>query len=60
MAAVRIVIADDHELVRRGARVLLESQPGWKVVGEASTGRQALEQVKTLKPDVVLMDISMP
>jgi DNA-binding NarL/FixJ family response regulator len=60
MAAVRIVIADDHELVRRGARALLESQPGWKVVGEASTGRQALEQVKTLKPDVVLMDISMP
>ena len=60
MAGVRIVIADDHELVRRGARALLESQPGWKVVGEASTGRQALEQVKTLKPDVVLMDISMP
>lgn len=60
MKAVHILIADDHELVRRGARALLESQPGWKVVGEAGTGREAVEKARTLKPDVAIVDISMP
>jgi DNA-binding NarL/FixJ family response regulator len=57
---VRILIADDHEVVRRGVRVLLESRPGWRVVGEALNGRDALAKAKQLKPDVVILDISMP
>lgn len=60
MAKTRIVIADDHAVMRRGVRSILESQPGWEVVGEASTGRDALEQVRKLKPDVVVLDIGMP
>jgi DNA-binding NarL/FixJ family response regulator len=55
-----IVLADDHPLVRRGLRELLEQQPSWKVVGEASTGREAVEKVKRLKPDVAILDIGMP
>ena len=55
-----IVLADDHPLVRRGLRELLEQQPSWKVVGEASTGREAVEKVKKLKPDVAILDIGMP
>jgi len=58
--AVHILLADDHPLVRRGVRELLELQPGWKVVGEAATGREALEKARLLKPDVVILDISMP
>jgi len=58
--AVHILLADDFPLVRRGLRELLELQPGWKVVGEAATGREALEKAKCLKPDVVILDISMP
>jgi DNA-binding NarL/FixJ family response regulator len=60
MEKTRIVIADDHAVVRRGVRSILESQPGWEVVGEASTGREAVDQVEKLKPDVVVMDIGMP
>ncbi|PYU32118.1 MAG: DNA-binding response regulator [Acidobacteria bacterium] len=60
MSTVRILIADDHEVVRRGVRTLLESQPGWVVSGEAATGREATEKVTQLKPDVVILDISMP
>lgn len=60
MSAVRILIADDHELTRRGVQVCLESQPDWKVVGEAATGSEAVEKAKLLKPDVVVLDISMP
>jgi DNA-binding NarL/FixJ family response regulator len=60
MSTVRILIADDHEVVRRGVRTLLESQPGWIVSGEAATGREATEKVTQLKPDVVILDISMP
>jgi DNA-binding NarL/FixJ family response regulator len=55
-----IVLADDHPLVRRGLRELLEQQPSWKVVGEASTGREAVEKVKRLKPGVAILDIGMP
>jgi DNA-binding NarL/FixJ family response regulator len=60
MTNFRILVADDHEVVRRGVRALLESQPGWQVVGEAVNGREALERAKLLKPDLVILDISMP
>jgi len=60
MSPVRILIADDHELTRRGVQVCLESQPEWKVVGEAATGLEAVEKAKELNPDVVILDISMP
>lgn len=60
MKTVRILVADDHEVVRRGVRVLLESQPGWQVIAEAVNGRQALEQTKQWKPDVVILDLTMP
>lgn len=57
---LRIVVADDHELVRRGIRDLLEAEHGWKVVGEAGSGRDALEKVRRLKPDIVILDVTMP
>lgn len=60
MSAVRILIADDHELTRRGVQACLESQPEWKVVGEAATGHEAVEKARQLAPDVVILDISMP
>jgi DNA-binding NarL/FixJ family response regulator len=60
MAAFRILVADDHELVRRGIRVLLENHPGWEVSAEAKDGREAVERASELKPDLVLMDIGMP
>jgi DNA-binding NarL/FixJ family response regulator len=57
---LRILLADDHEIVRRGLRALLERHEGWEVCGEASDGRQALELAKQLKPDIVIVDIGMP
>ena len=60
MGCFRILVADDHELVRRGIRVLLESHPGWEVSAEAKDGREAVERANELKPDLVLMDIGMP
>ena len=57
---VRIVLADDHALVRAGMKSLLASAEGFEVVGEASNGREAVRLVKTLKPDVALFDIAMP
>lgn len=59
MNSVRILLADDHALVRAGIRSLLEKIPNVEVVGEASTGRQALEMVKTRLPNLVFMDIAM-
>ncbi|MGA8154012.1 MAG: response regulator transcription factor [Terriglobales bacterium] len=56
----RILIADDHEIVRRGIRALLEDHPGWEVCGEAEDGRDAVKNANTLKPDLVLLDIGMP
>ena len=56
----RILLADDHEVVRHGLRVLLEAQPGFEVVGEAGNGREAVEQVRKVKPDVVVLDVTMP
>src|ERR1700738_2974794 len=57
---MRILIADDHEFVRRGVRTLLQSKRGWTICGEAVDGRHAMEKARQLKPDVVVMDISMP
>src|ERR1700758_1663250 len=57
---LRIVVADDHELVRRGIRDFLQAQRGWRVVGEAMRGREAVETVKKLKPDIAIVDITMP
>jgi DNA-binding NarL/FixJ family response regulator len=57
---IRVLIADDHTLVREGIRSLLEKLPDVQVVGEATDGRDALNLLKTCQPDVVLMDISMP
>jgi len=58
--AIRVLLAEDHALVRAGIRSLLEKMEGVIVVGEASDGRDALTQIEGLKPDIVLMDISMP
>src|SRR5512143_330687 len=57
---IRVLIADDHTIVRSGIRLLLENEPDIEVVGEALDGAQAVELVSRLQPDVVLMDISMP
>ncbi len=57
---LRILIADDHELVRRGLCSLLQSQKGWEVCGEAADGRAAVGMAKELKPDIVIVDIGMP
>jgi DNA-binding NarL/FixJ family response regulator len=57
---IRVLIADDEALVRAGFKVLVDSAPGLRVVGEASDGVQAVRQARALKPDVVLMDIRMP
>jgi DNA-binding NarL/FixJ family response regulator len=54
------LIADDHEVVRQGIRALLETHDGWVVAGEAVTGRQAVEKARQLRPDLVIMDITMP
>ena len=60
MKPVRILIADDHDVVRQGVRAVLEGQAGWVVCGEASTGREAVARAIELQPDVVVLDISMP
>jgi DNA-binding NarL/FixJ family response regulator len=60
MKRTRILIADDHEIVRRGLRALLGAQPQFEVCGEATTGREAVDQARELAPDVIIMDISMP
>ena len=60
MNPLRIIIVDDHAVVRRGVRALLESQPGWEVAGEAVTGREAVDLAKRLCPNIVVMDLSLP
>jgi len=57
---VRILLADDHSLVRRGLKGLLESKKGWKVCAEAADGRAAVAEAKRLRPDVAILDIGMP
>jgi len=57
---IRILLADDHTVMRRGLRLLLESQPEFSVVAEAADGRQAVEQAEATQPDVAVLDIAMP
>ena len=59
-APVRILIADDHEIVREGLRAMIQRQPGWEVCGDASSGREVVAQAPALNPDIIVMDIGMP
>jgi DNA-binding NarL/FixJ family response regulator len=60
MESLKLLVADDHEIIRNGVKCLLEAQPGWRVMAEASNGREAVEKAKQLKPDVAVLDIGMP
>jgi two-component system, NarL family, response regulator NreC len=60
MRPLRILIADDHEVMRNGVRALIEHEPGWQVCGTATNGREAVETAKKLKPEVVILDMTMP
>lgn len=60
MKKTRVLIADDHEVVRRGVRAMVEALPEWEICGEASNGRDAVSAAERLHPDIVVMDISMP
>ena len=57
---MRLLVVDDHEVVRRGVRSLLTDQEGWEVCAEAVDGQDALEKARELKPDLIVMDVSMP
>ena len=59
-SSLRILLADDHDLMRRGLRTMLEARPGWEICGEAHTGAEAVNKAKDLKPSVAILDISMP
>jgi DNA-binding NarL/FixJ family response regulator len=56
----KILIVDDHEVVRQGIRTILRSRPQWEIIGEAVNGKDAIEKAKALDPDVIIMDITMP
>jgi len=60
MKRIRILLADDHAVVRQGFKMILSSQPDMEIVGEAGNGREAVELAENLKPDVVVMDVAMP
>ncbi len=60
MGNLRIMVADDHEVVRKGLRSLLEAQPGWQVCSEATDGRDVVKKAVELKPDIIVLDIAMP
>lgn len=60
MSSLRILLADDHDLMRRGLKTVLESHPGWEICGEAQTGKEAVKKAEDLKPQVAILDISMP
>lgn len=57
---VRVVLADDHEVVRKGVRALFNQHPGWTVCGEAENGVEAVDLVRELQPELVVLDVSMP
>src|SRR5687768_2731359 len=60
MAELRLFLADDHTLMRQGLTKLLQEQPGWRVVGEAANGRDAVRDTLDCRPDVAIFDIAMP
>jgi DNA-binding NarL/FixJ family response regulator len=60
MSNLKILIADDHDLVRKGLRMLIEERPGWTVCAEARSGREAVDQCTQTNPDIVVIDVSMP
>src|SRR5215217_182753 len=60
ISSARLIIADDHPLVREGMRAMLASEPDFEVIGEAENGQEALELCRELRPDLVLMDVRMP
>ena len=60
MGTLRVLVADDHEVVRKGLRSIVEEQPGWEVAGEACDGREAVDKARALRPDVAVVDVSMP
>lgn len=60
MKTARLLVVDDHEIFRRGLRALLEPSPEWQICGEAVDGVDAVEQWKSLQPDIVILDVSMP
>jgi DNA-binding NarL/FixJ family response regulator len=60
MCAVSLLVADDHEVVRRGIRALIQEQPGWRVAAEAHDGRDAVAKAAEIQPDVAILDITMP
>jgi two-component system response regulator NreC len=60
MKPLSILVADDHEVVRQGFRLMIEKRPGWTVCGEAATGREAVKLAEKLRPDIVVLDMSMP
>ncbi len=56
----RIVVADDHDVVRQGLRLILGDRPEWQIVAEATNGNEAIDAVRSLQPDLLVLDISMP
>jgi DNA-binding NarL/FixJ family response regulator len=60
MAALKILVADDHDLMRRGLKSILEAHPGWEICAEANTGKEAVTKAEQTKPGVAILDISMP
>ncbi len=60
MAPLRILIADDHSVIRAGVRAVVEERPGWTICGEAASGSEAIAKTEELKPDVLILDVSLP
>src|ERR1700691_3187314 len=60
MNTIKVLIADDHDLMRRGIKSIIDTKKGWEICGEAQTGVQAVAKAKELKPDVAILDIGMP